>query len=277
CAPPTVLRLLVLEDLGAYKFSFRQCVSAGEPLNPEVIEAWQRGTGQLLRDGYGQSESTAMVYNLPGAPVRLGSMGHPSFMYDVVIADDEGRVLPDLAEGHLAVRTNTGRPNGLFVGYFGEPERAASVFRHGLYYTGDKAYRDPDGYLWFVGRDDDVIKSSDYRIGPFEVESVLVEHPAVVEAAVVGSPHPIKGHEIKAFVILHPGLVATAALATELFAYCRAHLSPYKMPRILEFVPELPKTISGKIRRVELRTQEAQQRLGGAPGAGEFFYEKSPE
>jgi len=274
CAPPTVLRLLVLEDLGTYNLNFRQCVSAGEPLNPEVIEAWQRGTGQLIRDGYGQSESTAMVYNLPGTPVRLGSMGHPSFMYDVVVADDEGRVLPDLAEGHLAVRTDTGRPNGLFVGYFGEPERAASVFRNGLYYTGDKAYRDPDGYLWFVGRDDDVIKSSDYRIGPFEVESVLVEHPAVVEAAVVGSPHAIKGHEIKAFVILRPGTEATAALATELFAYSRMHLAPYKMPRILEFVPELPKTISGKIRRVELRAQEAQQRLGGAAGAGEFFYEK---
>jgi acyl-coenzyme A synthetase/AMP-(fatty) acid ligase len=194
-------------------------------------------------------------------------------MYDVVIADDEGRELPDLAEGHIAVRTDTGRPNGLFSGYFGEPERAASVFRHGLYYTGDKAYRDPDGYLWFVGRDDDVIKSSDYRVGPFEVESVLVEHPAVVEAAVVGSPHPIKGHEIKAFVILTPGTGASPALAQELFAYGRTHLAPYKMPRILEFVEELPKTISGKIRRVELRAREAQQRRGPA-SEGEFFYEK---
>jgi len=275
CAPPTVLRLLILEDLAAYTFCFRECVSAGEPLNPEVIEAWQRGTGRLMRDGYGQSESTAMVYNLPGAAVRLGSMGRPSFMYDIVIADEEGHELPDLAEGHIAVRTDTGRPNGLFTGYFGEPERAASVFRHGLYYTGDKAYRDADGYLWFVGRDDDVIKSSDYRIGPFEVESVLVEHPAVVEAAVVGSPHPIKGHEIKAFVLLRPGTVATPALATALFAFSREHLSPYKMPRILEFVPELPKTISGKIRRVELRAREAEQRRG-APGALEFFYEKAP-
>jgi acyl-coenzyme A synthetase/AMP-(fatty) acid ligase len=274
CAPPTVLRLLVLEDLAPYEFSFRECVSAGEPLNPEVIEAWQRGTGQLIRDGYGQSESTCMVYNLPGDAVRLGSMGRPSFMYDVVVADDEGHELPDLAEGHIAVRTDTGRPNGLFTGYFGEPERAASVFRHGLYYTGDKAYRDPDGYLWFVGRDDDVIKSSDYRVGPFEVESVLVEHPAVVEAAVVGSPHAIKGHEIKAFVILAPGTEASPTLAQELFAYGRAHLAPYKMPRILEFVAELPKTISGKIRRVELRAHEAQQRLGTA-GAGEFFYEKT--
>jgi len=274
CAPPTVLRLLVLEDLAAYSFSLRECASAGEPLNPEVIEAWQRGTGQLLRDGYGQSESTCLVYNLPSSAVRLGSMGQPSFMYTVEIADDEGRELPNLAEGHLTVRTDTGRPNGLFSGYFGESERAAQVFRHGRYYTGDKAYRDAEGYLWFVGRDDDVIKSSDYRVGPFEVESVLVEHPAVVEAAVVGSPHAIKGHEIKAFVILKPGTPASAALAQELFAYGRAHLAPYKMPRILEFVAELPKTISGKIRRVELRAREAQQRRGAA-GEGEFFYEKS--
>jgi acyl-coenzyme A synthetase/AMP-(fatty) acid ligase len=276
CAPPTVLRLLVLENLAAYNFSFRECVSAGEPLNPEVIEAWRRGTGQLIRDGYGQSESTCLVYNLPGDAVRPGSMGRPSFMYDVEIADDEGRLLPDLAEGHLTVRTDTGRPNGLFTGYFGEPERAASVFRHGRYYTGDKAYRDADGYLWFVGRDDDVIKSSDYRVGPFEVESVLIEHPAVVEAAVVGSPHPIKGHEIKAFVILAPGTVASPALAQELFAYGRAHLAPYKMPRILEFVAELPKTISGKIRRVELRARAAQQRLG-APVENEYFYERGRE
>lgn len=276
CAPPTVLRLLVLENLAAYNFSFRECVSAGEPLNPEVIEAWRRGTGQLIRDGYGQSESTCLVYNLPGDAVRPGSMGRPSFMYDVEIADDEGRLLPDLAEGHLTVRTDTDRPNGLFTGYFGEPERAASVFRHGRYYTGDKAYRDADGYLWFVGRDDDVIKSSDYRVGPFEVESVLIEHPAVVEAAVVGSPHPIKGHEIKAFVILAPGTVASPALAQELFAYGRAHLAPYKMPRILEFVAELPKTISGKIRRVELRARAAQQRLE-APVENEYFYERGRE
>ncbi|AMR27819.1 branched-chain amino acid aminotransferase [Hymenobacter psoromatis] len=270
CAPPTVLRLLVLENLAPYPFTFRECVSAGEPLNPEVIEAWQRGTGVLLRDGYGQTESTAMIYNLPGSAVRLGSMGRPSFMYDIVIADEQGTLLPDLAEGHIAVRTDTGRPNGLFTEYFGEPARAASVFRHGLYYTGDKAYRDPDGYLWFVGRDDDVIKSSDYRVGPFEVESVLVEHPAVVEAAVVGVPHPIKGHEIKAFVILTPGTAPTPSLARELFAYGRARLAPYKMPRVLEFVPELPKTISGKIRRVELRARPS----GEEGGRDEFFYEK---
>jgi len=274
CAPPTVLRLLVLEDLAQYVFHFRECVSAGEPLNPEVIDAWQRGTGVLLRDGYGQTESTAMVYNLPGDAVRLGSMGRPSFMYDVVVANDEGAELPALAEGHIAVRLHPDRPNGIFKEYFGEPERAATVFRHGLYYTGDKAYCDADGYVWFVGRDDDVIKSSDYRVGPFEVESVLVEHPAVLEAAVVGSPHAIKGHVIKAFLLLRPGVVASPVLAAELFAFCRERLAPYKTPRLLEFVPELPKTISGKIRRVELRAQEAQHRLSGPPRAEEYFYSR---
>lgn len=272
CAPPTALRLLILEDLTHYQFSFRECVSAGEPLNPEVIDVWEKGTGVLLRDGYGQTESTAMVYNLPGGSVRFGSMGQASFMYDVVVADEDGRELPDLEEGHIAVRMHPDRPNGIFKEYYGEPERAAAVFRHGLYYTGDKAYRDADSYVWFVGRDDDVIKSSDYRVGPFEVESVLIDHPAVVEAAVVGSPHPIKGHEIKAFLILHPEAVASAELATELFAFAREHLAPYKMPRILEFVPELPKTISGKIRRVELRAQEAQHRHQGPPKAHEHFY-----
>jgi len=258
CAPPTVLRLLILEDLAAYPLpTLRECVSAGEPLNPEIIAAWQRGTGHWLRDGYGQTESTAMLVNLPGAELRLGSMGRPSFMYDVAIADEAGVVQPDLAEGHIVVRTDTGRPNGLFKEYYGEPARAASVFRHGLYYTGDKAYRDPDGYFWFVGRDDDVIKSSGYRIGPFEVESVLLEHPAVAEAAVVGVPHAIKGHEVKAFVLLVPGTPPTAALAHELLAYGRAHLAPYKAPRRLEFVADLPKTISGKIRRVELRARPA--------------------
>jgi acetyl-CoA synthetase len=275
CAPPTVLRLLILEDLGQYRFAFRECVSAGEPLNPEVIDAWQRGTGLVIRDGYGQTESTAMVYNLPGSAVRFGSMGRPSFMYDIVIADDDGRPLPDLEEGHITVRLDPARPNGIFKEYFGEPERAATVFRHGLYYTGDKAYRDADGYIWFVGRDDDVIKSSDYRIGPFEVESALIDHPAVVEAAVVGSPHPIKGHEIKAFVILRPDATPSAELAAELFAFCREQLAPYKLPRILEFVAELPKTISGKIRRVELRAQEEQHRRHGSPGRTEFFYPNS--
>lgn len=260
CAPPTVLRMLITEDLKAYTFNFRSCVAAGEPLNPEIIEAWKRGTGILIRDGYGQTESTCMVGNLPGAAVKFGSMGKPLFMYDIVIADEAGNILGDLEEGNICVRTDTGKPNGIFIDYMDEPEKRASVFKNNLYYTGDKAYRDAEGYLWFVGRDDDVIKSSDYRVGPFEVESILLEHNQILESAVVGSPHPVKGFEVKAFIILSNAADASEALAADIFAFCRAKLAPYKMPRLIEFVTELPKTISGKIRRVELRALEADRK-----------------
>lgn len=260
CAPPTVLRILITEDLTQYNFKFRSFVAAGEPLNPEIIEAWKKGTGVLIRDGYGQTESTCMVGNLPNANIKFGSMGKPLFMYDMVIADDDGNVLPDLEEGNICVKTNTGKPNGIFINYMDEPEKHASVFKHDLYYTGDKAYKDEEGYLWFVGRDDDVIKSSDYRVGPFEVESILLEHNLILESAVVGSPHPVKGQEVKAFIILGNGVVGSQELADDIFAFCRAKLAPYKMPRLLEFVTELPKTISGKIRRVELRALEAERK-----------------
>ncbi|OJV51991.1 MAG: branched-chain amino acid aminotransferase [Bacteroidetes bacterium 43-16] len=260
CAPPTVLRMLITEDLGAYTFKFRSCVAAGEPLNPEIIEAWKKGTGILIRDGYGQTESTCMVGNLPGSELKFGSMGKPLFMYDIVIADEAGNILDDLEEGNICVRTDTGKPNGIFIDYMDEPEKRASVFKNGLYYTGDKAYRDAAGYLWFVGRDDDVIKSSDYRVGPFEVESILLEHNQILESAVVGSPHPVKGFEVKAFIILSHAADATEDLAADIFAFCRARLAPYKMPRLIEFVTELPKTISGKIRRVELRALEAERK-----------------
>ena len=242
CAPPTALRLLIQEDLKSYSFPrLRECVSAGEPLNPEVIETWQAGTGFTIRDGYGQTESTCMVYNLPGSAIRFGSMGKPSFLYDIVIAAEDGTEQPLHEEGQIAVRMHPGRFNGIFKEYIGDEEKAKEVFRHGLYYTGDKAYKDEDGYIWFVGRDDDVIKSSDYRIGPFEVESVLLEVPEVLESAVVGSPHPVKGFEVKAFVVLKPDAVPDETLAHHLFNYCRQHIAPYKMPSIIEFVPELPK------------------------------------
>jgi acyl-coenzyme A synthetase/AMP-(fatty) acid ligase len=273
CAPPTALRLLIQEDLKKYDFSsLRECVSAGEPLNPEVIQAWQNGTGHLIRDGYGQTESTCMVYNLPGSQVRFGSMGKPSFLYDVVIADEDGNEMPLHEEGQIAVRMHAGKFNGIFRQYIGDDAKAAEVFRHGLYYTGDKAYKDEDGYIWFVGRNDDVIKSSDYRVGPFEVESVLIEVPEVQESAVVGSPHPIKGYEVKAFVVLMPGIAPSEELARTIFTYCRSHIAPYKMPRIIEFVAELPKTISGKIRRVELRAQEAQHKTTGAHKEHEYYW-----
>lgn len=275
CAPPTALRLLVQTDMTRHALRIRQCVAAGEPLNPEVIELWRQGTGLGIRDGYGQTESTCLVANLPGDTVKPGSMGRPTFLYDVVIADDDGHELPVHEEGNICVRTGTGRPTGIFHHYLGDSERMAAVFRHGLYYTGDKAYRDEDGYIWFVGRDDDVIKASDYRIGPFEVESILLEHDAVLESAVVGSPHPVRGHEVKAFLILAEGHVPSEALSAELFGYARRRLAPYKVPRIIEFVTELPKTVSGKIRRVELRGAEADRRARNLTGEHEYFRERS--
>ena len=277
CAPPTVLRLLIQEDLKQYKFSLKQCVAAGEPLNPEVIEEWKAGTGITIRDGFGQTESTCIVGNLPGEVIKFGSMGKPLFLYDVVIADDDGVIQEDNEEGNICIRMTQGEHiNGIFKGYLFDKEREKQAFKHGLYYTGDKAYRDSDGYIWFIGRDDDVIKASDYRIGPFEVESVLLEHECVLESAVVGTPHPVKGFDVKAFVVLsnHNNCLPNQALADELFTYSREHLAPYKMPRVIEFVTELPKTISGKIRRVELRAMEAENKAKGITSDKEFFYKK---
>lgn len=260
CAPPTVLRMLIQEELKAYQFSLRECVAAGEPLNPEVIETWKAGTGILIRDGFGQTESTCLVANLPGHQLKFGSMGKQTFLYEITIADERGQEMGVGEEGSICVRMDTGKCNGIFSEYYGDPEKKKEVFKHGLYYTGDKAYRDEEGYIWFVGRDDDVIKSSDYRIGPFEVESILLEHEAVLESAVVGSPHALKGFEVKAFIILNPDYEPGKELADALFAYSRKRLSPYKMPRMIEFVTELPKTISGKIRRLELRALEAERK-----------------
>ena len=261
CAPPTALRMLILEDIKSYSFSLRECVAAGEPLNPEIVEAWKKGTGLTLRDGYGQTESTCLVANLPGEKLKYGSMGKPTFLYDIVIADDDGNMLPANEEGNIAVKISMAKPNGLFTEYFDDPGKKKEVFKHDLYYTGDKAYIDEDGYIWFVGRDDDVIKSSDYRIGPFEVESVLLEHEYVIESAVVGSPHTTKGFVVKAFIILSEGCTPDKQIADDIFAYAKKNLAPYKTPRIIEFVPQLPKTISGKIRRVELRANEARNKL----------------
>ena len=245
CAPPTALRMLINENLNEYKFSLRECVSAGEPLNAEVIKIWKDGTGLEIRDGYGQTESTCMICNLPVSKVRFGSMGKPTFIYDMIIADAEGNELPVHETGQIAVRLHPEKFRGIFKSYIGDEEKQKQVFKHGLYYTGDKAYKDEDGYYWFVGRDDDVIKSSDYRIGPFEIESILLEIDEVLESAVVGSPHPIKGQEVKAFVVLVPDTVANKELSDKIFHYCRKHLAPYKVPRLIEFVTELPKTISG--------------------------------
>ena len=274
CAPPTVLRLMIQEDLTPYTLRIRQCVAAGEPLNPEIIEKWKQGTGLIVRDGYGQTESSLLAGNMPGSVIKYGSMGKPTFLYDIVIADDEGIEMPSLEEGNICVKMDENKANGIFTGYLGEPERNDKVFKHNLYYTGDKAYKDEEGYIWFVGRDDDVIKASDYRIGPFEVESILIEHEAVVEAAVVSSPHEIRGFAVKAFVLLRQGEVPGKALAEDLFNYCNKNLATYKIPRIIEFVETLPKTISGKIRRVELRAAEANSKSKKEIRVNEYFHSK---
>lgn len=183
CGSPTVLRMLVQEDMSKYDLQLRTSCAAGEPLNPDVIQKWKDYTGITIRDGYGQTETTALVGNLPGQALKPGSMGHPTFMYDILICDENGQEVPALEEGIICVKTNSGRPNGLFIEYLNDAERTAKSFKHDLYFTGDKAYRDEDGNIWFVGRSDDVIKASAYRIGPFEVESILIEHEAVVESA----------------------------------------------------------------------------------------------
>jgi acyl-coenzyme A synthetase/AMP-(fatty) acid ligase len=231
CAPPTVLRLMILEDLSIYHFKLRHCLAAGEPLNPEIIEKWKQGTGLVIRDGYGQTESSLLAGNMPGAVIRYGSMGKPTFLYELIIANDDGVEMPALEEGYICIKMDGKKANGIFTGYLGEPERNARVFKHGLYYTGDKAYKDEDGYVWFVGRDDDVIKASDYRIGPFEVESILLEHDTVVEAAVVASPHEIRGYAVKAFVLLRPGETPCKELAEDLFSYCNKHLAWLQDPK----------------------------------------------
>lgn len=269
CAPPTAYRMMVLEDLRHFTLTkLRHCVGAGEPLNPEVIEAWKKGTGLTIYDGYGQTETVLLVANYRCLPVKPGSMGKPMPGFEVAVIDDEGReVAPDI-EGDIAVRVRPERPVGLFREYCRNPDATANCFRGDWYVTGDRAVRDGDGYLWFVGRADDVIISAGYRIGPFEVESALVEHPAVAEAAVVASPDQMRGTVVKAFVILAPGHEPSPRLAEELQEHVKRVTAPYKYPREIEFVRELPKTISGKIRRIELRQQEeTRKRAGQRTGA----------
>ncbi len=251
CAPPTEFRLLVKEDLGRRRFpGLRECVSAGEPLNPEVIRAWQEATGLTIRDGYGQTETILLVGNFPGMPVRPGSMGLAMPGHDVEVIDEEGHAAAPGEVGDVALR---GRPPSLFLEYWKDPEASAGCFRGEWYVTGDRASRDEDGYFWFVGRADDVIISAGYRIGPFEVESALIEHPAVLEAAAVAAPDPVRGSIVKAFVVLAAGHEPSQDLAAQLQNHVKSVTAPYKYPRAIEFVATLPKTVSGKIRRMELR------------------------
>jgi acetyl-CoA synthetase len=246
--------MLVQAELKAHDLScLRHCTSAGEPLNPEVIRAWREGTGGLtVYDGYGQTETTALVANYRVVEVRPGSMGKPVPGYEVAIVDEDGQRAAPGEVANIAVRTEP-RPVGLFSGYVGDEEATRGAFRHGWYYTGDKGWIDEDGYFWFEGRADDVITSAAYRIGPFEVESALVEHPAVMEAAVVGKQDPERTEIVCAFVILAAGYKGSEALTHELQDYVKRVTAPYKYPREIHYVEELPKTISGKIRRSELR------------------------
>ncbi|MFH8790659.1 AMP-binding protein [Streptomyces roseoverticillatus] len=259
CAPPTVWRMLIQADLRALRTPPREAVAAGEPLNPEVIESVRRAWGVTIRDGFGQTETTVQIANPPGQPVKTGSMGRPGPGYTVVLLDpvtgepaDEGEIALDLAD----------RPVGVMTGYAGDPERTAEAMAGGYYRTGDIASRDADGYLTYVGRSDDVFKSSDYKVSPFELESALLEHEAVAEAAVVPAPDPLRLSVPKAYVVLAEGWEPGPGTAKALFAHSRAALAPFKRIRRLEFA-ELPKTVSGKIRRIELRERTARGELSG--------------
>ena len=273
CAPPTVWRMLIQEDLAAWKdrLALREVIGAGEPLNPEIIDRVQDAWGLTLRDGFGQTETTAQIGNPPGLPVKAGSMGRPLPGYEVVLLDVDDN---PAAEGELALNLAL-RPLGLMVCYEDSPEKTAEVMRQGCYRTGDTATRDADGYITFVGRADDVFKASDYRISPFELESCLIEHPAVTEVAIVPSPDPVRLAVPKAFVTLAPGQQPSPELAQAIFGFARERLAPYKRVRRLQFVTELPKTISGKIRRVQMRKQESE-RGEGARVQHEYFEDDFP-
>jgi acetyl-CoA synthetase len=275
CAPPTVWRMLIQQDLATWQLSLRELVGAGEPLNPEVIESVRRAWGLTIRDGYGQTETTLQVGNPPEQELKLGSMGRPmpGFVIDLVDPISGEPVEEDGAEGEICVRCGDDRPVGLMVGYQGDADRNDAAFAGGRYHTGDVATRDADGYITYVGRTDDVFKASDYRISPFELESVLIEHPAVAEAAVVPAPDELRLAVPKAYVVLVAGQEPSAELAGDILRHCRENLAPYKRIRRIEF-GELPKTISGKIRRVELRAAE-NERAGSRP-AGEYREEDFP-
>jgi acetyl-CoA synthetase len=272
CAPPTVWRLLVLEDLRAYPVKFKELVGAGEPLNPEVIEKVRQAWGLTIRDGFGQTETVLVVGNFPGQTVKPGSAGVATPGHEIVLLDAGGK---ESADGEICVRLNPA-PISLMACYADDPERTASVMEGGYYHTGDIASRDADGYYTYVGRSDDVFKSSDYRLSPFELESALIEHPVIAEAAVVPAPDPIRWNVPKAYITLKPGLYPSKEVAQEIFEFIRKRLGPYKRIRRIEFA-ELPKTISGKIRRTQLRSVEKTERPVEARREFEYWEEDFQE
>jgi len=260
CAPPTIYRFLIKEDLSKYDFStLKYAVTAGEPLNPEVYNKFHEFTGLKLMEGFGQTECVVCIANFPWMEPRPGSMGKPSPGYNIQIMNTEGKQCDVGEEGEITIKTADGKPPGLFRGYYGEEERTEAAWHDGYYHTGDTAWMDEDGYLWFVGRNDDMIKSSGYRIGPFEVESAVISHPSVLECAITGVPHPVRGQVVKATIVLTTDYEGSPELAKEIQNHVKQVTAPYKYPRVVEFVDELPKTISGKIRRVEIREKDEKQ------------------
>jgi len=259
CAPPTIYRLMAQADLSGGDFSsLRHCVGAGEPLNPGAMRSWKEATGCDIYDGYGQTETVNIVANFPGMEIRPGSMGKPCPGLTVDVIDDDGVIVREGEVGNIGVKITDPYPPGLFHGYFRDEKATANSFRNGWYYTGDTATRDEDGYIWFIGRSDDIITSSGYRISPFEVESTLIEHPAIVESAVVAKPDEMRGEIVMAFITLGQGYEASDELAKEIQDFVKNQTAPYKYPREIVFRDVLPKTISGKIRRVELREEAAK-------------------
>jgi acetyl-CoA synthetase len=263
CAPPTMYRFLIKEDLTKYKFrKLRYCTIAGEPLNPEVYYQFLKATGIKLHEGFGQTETVLQIANYVWTEPKPASMGKPSPLYDVEIVDERGAVCDPGVKGEITIRIRPGGNAGLFSGYYRDPALTAATIRDGVYHTGDMAWADEDGHIWFDGRADDVIKSSGYRIGPFEVESAMLTHPAVLECAVTAVPHPDRGQIVKATVVLARGRIPSDALAAELQEHVKKVTAPYKYPRIVEFADELPKTISGKIRRVQIRESDLSRGAG---------------
>lgn len=254
CAPPTIYRFMIKADLSKHDLSsLKYITTAGEALNPEVYNQLKAATGLSIMEGFGQTETTLTIANLVGTTPKLGSMGKPTPIYKMLLVDHDGNEVPVGEAGEICIDISKERPYGLFREYYGNAEETAVAMHDGLYHTGDMAWRDEDGYMFFVGRTDDIIKSSGYRIGPFEIESVLMEHPSVTECAVTGVPDPVRGQVVKATIVLTKGYVASEELKKEIQTYVKNATAPYKYPRVIDFVDELPKTISGKIRRTELR------------------------
>lgn len=254
CAPPTIYRMLTLNDLSRFDFSeLKHCTTAGEPIQTETIRIWKEGTGLTIREAYGQTETVCMIGTFRGMKPKPGSMGVPSPGWNVELHDENGKPVPDGDDGRIAIRLTPQRPVGLFDSYLNNEAENSACFVNGFYYTGDRAYKDEDGYYWFIGRSDDIIKSSGYRIGPSEVEEVISKHPSVLEVAVVGAPDPLRGMRVKAYIVLKPEFEATESLVRELQNFVKHETAPYKYPREIEFIKQMPKTFSGKIKRDILR------------------------